>query len=192
MGKMTAQEERFGFQAQGKFTCASGITNPMLIVLAALWVLGIAFLVTDNPAAVSLFGRWMDPAASMARVLITAVLLVIWTGFAIGAAAILLHGVDYFYEADDEVFVVYRAQSKGTRELVETFYYRDVLEVSYYESLFHRGFLVEIRTTYRTVKYRLVFTKLMTDHSTEGTPFYILEQRSGLRGEDKEAAGWAP
>lgn len=192
MGKMTAQEERFGFQAQGKFTCTAGIANIMMVVLGAVWLLGIAFFVTDNPVIVAAFGRWLDPTASMGRVLVTAIILVVWTGFAAGAAAVILHGMDYYYEADDERFTVYRVQPGGRREPVETFYYPDVLEVSYYESMFHRGFLVEIRTTYRTVKYRLVFTKLMTDHSTEGTPFFILEQRSGLRGEDKGATGWAP
>lgn len=192
MGKMTAQEERFGFREQGKFTCASGISNPMLIALSAVWAFGITFLVTDNPAAVSVFGRWMDPAASTARLLSVVTLGAVWTFFAAWGAVILLHGADYYYEADDEVFVIYRAQAKGRREIVDTFYYRDVLEVSYYESLFHMGYLVEIRTPYRTSKYRLVFTKMMTDRSTEGTPFYTLEQRAGLRGEDKGAAGWAP
>ncbi|MDE7192861.1 MAG: hypothetical protein K2O14_02720 [Oscillospiraceae bacterium] len=192
MGKMTAQEERFGFQSQGKFTCTAGIANIMVIVLAAVWVLGIAFLVTDNPIIVAAFGRWLDITASTGRLLVTVIILAVWTAFAAGAFTVIIHGMDYYYEADDEKFMIYRVQSKGRRELVETLYYHDVLEVSYYESMFHRGFLVEIRTTYRTVKYRLVFTKLMTDHSTEGTPFYILEQRSGLRGEDKEASGWAP
>lgn len=191
MGKITAQEERFGFQAQGKFTCTAGIANIMVVVLAMVWVLGIAFLVTDNPIIVAAFGRWLDISASTGRVFITAIILAVWTGFAAGALTVILHGADYYYEADDEKFVIYRAQSGGRRELMETFYYHDVLEVSYYESMFHRGYLVEVRTTYRTVKYRLVFTKLMTDHSEKGTPFYILEQRSGLRGEDKGAAGWA-
>lgn len=192
MGKITAQEERFGFQAQGKFTCATGISNIMLIVLAVAWILGVVLLVTDNPVIVPIFGRWLDISASTGRLLATVALLAVWTALAAGGATVLLHGSDYYYEADDEVFLIYRALSGGRRELMETFYYHDVLEVSYYNSMFHMGYLVEVRTTYRTVKYRLVFTKMMTDRSTEGTPFYILEQRSGLRGEDKEATGWAP
>lgn len=192
MGKMNAQEERFGFREQGKFTCSSGISNPMLIALGILWLLGIVFAVTDNPTIVSIFGRWLDPAHSMQRLFATIPLLLAWTAFAAWGAVILLHGADYCYEADNEVFVIYRVQSKDRREVVDTFYYHDVLEVSYYDSLFHMGYIVEIRTPYRTARYRLVFTKMMTDRSTRGTPFYTLEQRAGLRGEDKEAAGWAP
>lgn len=192
MENMTSHEERFGFRAQGKFRCALSLTTPALICAGILYVSMIPFVLTDNLTMKYLLGSWSYGPTAPVRVLITAIFLIVSTAALGVAAGILLHGADYYYEADDNVFMIYRDIGNDRRVLDEAFYYSDVLEVSYYDAMFHRGYLVEIRTAYRVVKYRYVFLKNKDDHSTESTPFYIIEQRAGLRGELLRKEGRMP
>ncbi len=103
---------------------------------------------------------------------------------------ILSLGDDYTYEAGDTDFVVTDRYGDKTY-----FYYSDLTSVNYTaitENSSIRGYVVEIATGMRVVKYRFRFGPNAEKFSTAATPFYCLEVNAGLREpedipEDSEA-----
>ncbi len=96
---------------------------------------------------------------------------------------LILKGRKCEYQATEEEFIV-----KGPGKATEYFYYSDIQDIDSEElRLFgrHRGYIVRITTSIRTVEYHYIFgeNKVFTD--LNDTPFYYLGYNCGLLDKHK-------
>lgn len=173
MGKMTAYEERFGFQARGCFYCRYK-SEPLLVAAAAaitvaLWT--VAYLIIVAPQASPLL-------------YIAALFMVSAVFFCVGMGAIrvILGGKKFLYEADGSELRIYLEKGKD-KILTDTFYYVDIEGVSYKKMFPHRGEHVTVTTKYRKYRYQCVYRCAKNMRSPEQLPFHILEERKGYVAE---------
>lgn len=92
------------------------------------------------------------------------------------ALVTLLDGNRLEYMANGEEFRI--TDRKG--KLYDTFYYKDIESIDYRPLMlmwFQRGFIVRIKTKYRTVTYKWVFRNKMKTLSFRKTPFQIMLER---------------
>ncbi len=155
---------------KGSFKCVSGAIRVFsVLLLAVAFALAAVFVI-------SLFNFGSDINLIIRR--ISAVLIVV-EGALVAVRVIASLGREYTYEAGDTDFVV--TDSYGEKEY---FYYNDVSEVKYTEITRKDnicGYVVEIITGFRAVKYRFHFGSNAENVSTAATPFYCLEVNAGLR-----------
>ena len=93
--------------------------------------------------------------------------------------SLAMSGVVYHYEADQKEFTV--ISPKGQRTII---YYADVVSVDYKPITFlkkERGDKVTITTKYLQHKYNYVFSANKLVRYPDGSPFFIIEERAGLR-----------
>lgn len=170
---MTGQEafeERFGFKAKGEFRCIAWFEIPLTVV-------GLAILV---PIGIIIFRFLVDPYTTFGGGLTAVpVALAVWAIFCWWIVRIGHTGVTYRYEADDKEFRIFEPGNRS-----EVFYYSDVMSADYqpiyYLNRKIRGYKVTITTRYRTKTYKYIFSNNKLNKDPEGSPFFILEQRSGL------------
>lgn len=167
-------DERFGFETHGKFRCAYSTEKFYLILIAALYILGLS--------AISGFMLSTLEAPSQALFIALAILggWAIWTVICVIPFRLVLFGSEYDYSADGDKMTIYHGMST-----MDIFYY-NVMSVRYEPLSFlgrQRGFVVTIVTRKSTSVFRLIYRRFDAKMSPETTPFAILEERAGLKKE---------
>ena len=166
---MTGQEafeERFGFKARGEFRCTGWFEIPMTILGIILAIPGLFFvLFLFNYQLLGFLGI---------LVFVPVWAILCWWLIRIGHI-----GVTYHYEADEKEFRIINPDKHS-----DVFYYPDVVSVDYkpiyYINRKIRGYRVTVTTKYLSKKYDYIFSDNRLIKTPQGSPFFILEQRSGL------------
>ena len=184
-------EDRYGFCAKGTFRCPKKKEGTMLNVVAAIYIVWLVIVVVN--AVIVLTGdlyvpifdydKTIDdygPTRDLICVIISALLLFILTYAAVFAVILITNGSEYTYFADEIKMVI--THPDGTKAVIE---YKDVISVTYDRlTLFsrrERGFDVHIETKYRTHRYQYIYSKNKLLRQEKDTPFFILEERAGLK-----------
>lgn len=170
---MTGQEafeERFGFKARGEFRCDGWFKIPITAI-------GLGILL---PGAILIFKFLADPYTTFGGGLtVVPLALAVWGIFCWWIVRIAHTGVTYRYEADEKEFRIINPDKHS-----DVFYYPDVVSVDYkpiyYINRKIRGYRVTITTKYLSKKYDYIFSDNRLIKTPQGSPFFILEQRSGL------------
>lgn len=177
--------DRFGFRAVGEFRCARRGEALMLAAVAAVYTLVLVALIWN--AALVLGGGYGEKmlvyADSTANGIVMVVsfvgILPLVTLAAAIAVKIITKGSVYSYNANEEMLII--TDTKGEKT---SFYYCDVESVTYEKlTLFvgQRGFDVYIKTKYRKFRYQYIYSKNKLLRGEKDTPFFILEEKAGLR-----------
>lgn len=168
-------EERFGYKTTGSFLCATELDTPTMIVLHIAAVM----------IAVVLDIMILGPHANVNEFLFYGIMVAIIEGawiFAIGSIIKLaMRGVRYSYTADAKQFI-----TKYKNETL-VFEYSQVRSVTYealYYFKYQRGYKVRIETATFTKTFVYLFENMRLSYPTEKTPFYIIEERAGLKNYD--------
>lgn len=170
---MTGQEafeERFGFKARGEFRCRAFFEIPLTVI-------GLGILI---PVSVLIIKFLTDPYTTFGGGLTAVPLaLAVWGIFCWWIVRIAHTGVTYRYEADEKEFRIITPDKHS-----DVFYYPDVVSVDYkpiyYINRKIRGYRVTVTTKYLSKKYDYIFSDNRLIKTPQGSPFFILEQRSGL------------
>lgn len=178
--------DRFGFRAVGNFRCARKSEAIMLAAVAVVYTLvlvaiiwnAVLVLSTDYSEKVLIY------ASSTVNGIVLFVSVLAMIPFATIAAIIAVRaitkGVVYSYTANDEMMLI--TDPKGEKT---SFYYCDMESVTYEKlTLFavrERGFDVYVKTKYRTFRYQYIYSKNKLLRGENDTPFFILEEKAGLR-----------
>lgn len=167
---MTGQEafdERFGFKVRGEFRVRGWFELPLTAAALILLVVGGFFI----------FRRMADPyfalGASFGAV---PFVLAAWALLCWWLVRIAHTGVTCRYEGDDQEFRI--TDQHGH---TETLYYSDISGVDFrpirYINRRLRGYVVTVRTKYRSLRYQFIATGHQRINAPEDTPFFVLEQR---------------
>ncbi len=183
--------DRYGFRALGTFKCPRKGEGLMLAVVAAIYTLCLCVTVLnmievlsrDNSMPIFEYDKTIDdfsPTIDLLCVIISVLIMFVFTVVAIVAVVIIIGGREFRYTADDEKMTV--TDPKGEKTV---FYYCDIESVTYERlTLFaqrQRGFDVFITTKYRTFNYQYIYGKNKLLREEKHTPFFILEERAGLK-----------
>ena len=184
-------DDRYGFYAKGNFRCPKKKEPLMLAIVAAVYT--ACLLVTVINAAIVLtsdlnmpifqYDKTIDdfvPAIDLLCVIVSVMIVVLLTVAVVIAVIVITGGREYTYFADEIKMVI--TDPEGAKTVIE---YKDIISVTYEKlTLFkrrERGFDVYIETKYRTLNYQYIFSKNKLLRKEKDTPFFILEERAGLR-----------
>ncbi|MGN0650959.1 MAG: hypothetical protein ACI4KM_11020 [Oscillospiraceae bacterium] len=174
--RTTSAEDRFGFSTSGKVRIQDRFEKPLLVGSAAVGVLGaiIIFAFVGVVDSMGLFNLLLKSGVAF-----------VWVFVWMTLASIVLTGEQWNYDANEKQF-----RLSGPNKPEEIFYYEDIEEVRFtplFLFRFERGYRVTIRTKYREFTYSYIYTKNKVNRTPEGSPFYIIVERSGLvRGESAD------
>lgn len=183
--------DRYGFRALGTFKCPRKGEGLMLAVVAAIYTLCLCITVInmievlsrDNSMPIFEYDKTIDdfsPTIDLLCVITSVLIMFVLTVVATVAVVIIIGGREFRYTADDEKMTV--TDPKGEKTV---FYYCDIESVTYERlTLFtqrQRGFDVFITTKYRTFNYQYIYGKNKLLREEKHTPFFILEERAGLK-----------
>lgn len=174
--RTTSAEDRFGFRTSGQVRIQDRLEKPLVITAAAIGVLGaiIIFALVGVMDSVGLFNLLLKSGVAF-----------VWVFVCISLASFVLTGEQWNYDADEKQFRLFRPNKPE-----EIFYYEDIEGVRFtplFLFRFERGYRVTIRTKYREFTYNYIYTKNKVNRTPEGSPFYIIVERSGLvRGESTD------
>ncbi len=184
-------EDRYGFCAKGTFRCPKKREPLMLAIVAIVytaWLVIVAVnavivLSRDNTMPIFDYDRTLEdflPTVDLVIVIITVLLLVLLTVAVMIVVPIITSGREYTYFADEIKMVI--TDPDGIKTVFE---YKDIISVTYERlTLFarrERGYDVYIETKYRTHNYQYIFSKNKLLRQEKDTPFFILEERAGLK-----------
>lgn len=184
-------EDRYGFCAKGTFRCPKKREPLMLAIVAIVYTAWLAIVVVnavivlsrDNTMPIFDYDRTLEdflPTVDLVIVIITVLLLVLLTVAVMIAVPIITGGREYTYFADEIKMVI--TDPDGAKTVFE---YKDIVSVTYERlTLFtrrERGYDVYIETKYRTHNYQYIFSKNKLLRQEKDTPFFILEERAGLK-----------
>lgn len=167
-------DERFGFTTSGSFLCAAKFDAPLMILLHILAVF----------VSLSIIWQILTPNLNNGAffwAITTLVVLCAWWVVITSLIKLSMHGVRYRYTANQTSFTVRRKND----ELV--FNYSDVRSVYYYPIYYFkwmRGYKVRIETAAFSKEYIYLLDNMRLSYPTEKTPFYILEERAGLKNRE--------
>lgn len=182
----TQVSDRFGFRAVGEFRCTRKSETLLLAITAIIYALGVCGIVYN--ALITCFGGLGGPLLfdysstgnGIVMIVSFVVLLPLLTLAALIAIKIITKGAVYSYSANDEMLIITDPKGKKT-----SFYYCDIESVTYEKlTLFavrQRGFDVFIQTKYRKFRYQYIHSRNKLLRGEKDTPFFILEERAGLR-----------
>ena len=168
-------DNRNPIQRKGSFKCISRAVDvfTLLLILGLILIAVVYFLSLFN------FGKDKNE-----HVLLCGAVLFVVEGTLAAVRVMLTLGREYDYAAGEKDFTI--TAPDGSKEY---FYYSDVSEVNYtpiYKKKLLAGYVTDITTGARTVRYRFFFGPNAENTSTAATPFYILEVNSGLREPEPE------
>lgn len=178
--------DRFGFRAVGNFRCARKSEALWLSVVAVVYTLALVIIIwnavlvlsTDYSEKVLIYASSTANGIFMFVSVFAMIPLV--TFAAIIVVRIITKGVVYSYTANDEMLII--TDPKGEKT---SFYYSDMESVTYEKlTLFavrECGFDVYVKTKYRTHNYQYICSKNKLLRGEKDTPFFILEERAGLK-----------
>lgn len=178
--------DRFDFRAVGNFRCARKSEALWLSVVAVVYTLALVIIIwnavlvlsTDYSEKVLIYASSTVNGIVM-FVSVFAMIPIITVIVAI-AVKMITSGVEYSYTANDEMLII--TDPKGEKT---SFYYSDMESVTYEKlTLFserQRGFDVYVKTKYRTFRYQYIYSKNKLLRGEKDTPFFILEERAGLK-----------
>lgn len=184
-------DDRYGFYAKGNFRCPKKKEPLMLAIVAAVYT--ACLLITAINAAIVLtsdlsmpifeYDRKIEdflPTIDLLCVILSVLLVVLLTVAVVIAVIIITGGREYTYFADEVKMVI--TDPEGVKAVLE---YKDIISVTYEKlTLFkrrERGFDVYIETKYRTHNYQYIFSKNKLLREEKDTPFFILEEKAGLK-----------
>ncbi len=183
--------DRFGFRALGTFRCVRQRESFLFVIVAVIYILCLcivvwnAVIVLSSDLSVPIFDydkKMSDyaPTLNLLCVILSVIIMMLLTVAAWIAVKIITNGSVYSYTANEEVFIITDPKGEKTR-----FYYSDIESVTYSEltTLFarQRGFDVTVHTKYRSYYYQYIYSKNKLLKEEKDTPFFILEERAGLK-----------
>lgn len=178
--------DRFGFRAVGNFRCTRKSEAVMLAAVAVVYVVALVIIIwnavlvlsTDYSEKVLIYAS--STVNGIVMFVSVFAMIPIITIIAVIAVRIITRGVEYSYTANDEMLIITDPKGKKT-----SFYYCDMESVTYEKlTLFlerQRGFDVYVKTKYRTFRYQYIYSKNKLLRGEKDTPFFILEEKAGLR-----------
>lgn len=184
-------DDRYGFCAKGTFRCPRKKEPLMLAIAAAVYtacllitiVNAVIVLTSDLSMPIFEYDKTIDdflPTIDLLGVIVSVLIVVILTAAVILAVIIITNGKEYTYFADEIKMVITDPDGEKT-----VFEYKDMVSVTYEKlTLFkrrQRGFDVYIETKYRTHNYQYIYSENKLLRSEKDTPFFILEERAGLK-----------
>ncbi|MBE6889272.1 MAG: hypothetical protein E7485_04580 [Ruminococcaceae bacterium] len=184
-------DDRYGFCAKGTFRCPRKKEPLMLAIAAAVYtacllitiVNAVIVLTSDLSMPIFEYDKTIDdfvPTIDLFGVIVSVLLVVILTAAVILSVIIITNGKEYTYFADEIKMVITDPDGEKT-----VFEYKDMVSVTYEKlTLFkrrQRGFDVYIETKYRTHNYQYIYSENKLLRSEKDTPFFILEERAGLK-----------
>ncbi len=184
-------DDRYGFCAKGTFRCPRKKEPLMLAIAAAVYtacllitiVNAVIVLTSDLSMPIFEYDKTIDdflPTIDLLGVIVSVLLVVILTVAVILSVIIITNGKEYTYFADEIKMVITDPDGEKT-----VFEYKDMISVTYEKlTLFkrrQRGFDVYIETKYRTHNYQYIYSENKLLRSEKDTPFFILEERAGLK-----------
>lgn len=184
-------DDRYGFCAKGTFRCPKKKEPLMLAIVAAVYtaclvitiVNAVIVLTGDLSMPIFDYDKTIEdfaPTIDLLCVILSVLLVVLLTAGVILTVVIITNGREYTYFADEVKMVI--ADPDGVKTVFE---YKDIISVTYEKlTLFKRrdrGFDVYIETKYRTHNYQYIYSKNKLLRSEKDTPFFILEERAGLK-----------
>lgn len=162
-------EDRFGFRTSGTVRIRNQLEMPLVFVALVIALLGAV--------AVFSFVGVMDKVG-LFNLLLKSGVSFVWVFLCFMFASWVMTGSEWNYEADEKQF---RLRKPNVPE--EVFYYEDIEELRFtpiFLFWIERGYRVIIRTKYREFTYHYIYTKNRVNRSPDGSPFYIIAERSGL------------
>lgn len=180
-------DDRYGFCAKGTFRCPKKKEPLMLAIAAAVYtacllivvINAVIVLTSDLSMPIFEYDKTIEDFTPTIDLLVV-ILSVLLTVAVVIAVIIITSGREYTYFADEVKMVI--SDPDGVKV---TFEYKDIVSVKYEKlTLFKRrdrGFDVYIETKYRTHNYQYIFSKNKLLREEKDTPFFILEERAGLK-----------
>lgn len=184
-------DDRYGFYAKGNFRCPKKKEPLMLAIVAAVYtacllitvINAVIVLTSDLSMPIFEYDRKIEdflPTIDLLVVILSVLLVVLLTVAVVIAVIIITGGREYTYFADEVKMVI--TDPDGVKAVFE---YKDIISVTYEKlTLFkrrERGFDVYIETKYRTHNYQYIFSKNKLLREEKDTPFFILEEKAGLK-----------
>ncbi len=184
-------EDRFGFYEKGTFRCPRKNEPLLLAIVAAIYAVylcvvvinGVIVLTGDLSVPIYEYDRTIDdyvPTLNLLCVIISVLILVIFTIIAVFAMIVITSGNTYTFFADETKMII--TDPKGEKTELR---YSDIISITYEKlTLFtrrQRGFDVYIETKYRTLNYQYIYSKNKLLQQEKDSPFFILEEHAGLK-----------
>lgn len=184
-------DDRYGFCAKGTFRCPKKKEPLMLAIVAAVYtacllitIINAVFVLTsDLSMPIFEYDKKIEdfaPTIDLLVVILSVLLVVLLTVAVVIAVIVITSGREYTYFADEIKMVI--SDPDGVKTVFE---YKDIISVTYEKlTLFkrrERGFDVYIETKYRTHNYQYIFSKNKLLREEKDTPFFILEEKAGLK-----------
>ena len=173
-----SSEDRFGFKAKGTFRCA--YKRELSLCVIALVITALLIALSSVVSRHIQENNWFPFAEIFMFALLGAASVMI----GIGLLRMVLIGRLLSYEADEKEFAI--TEKNGSKTVI---YFCDVTGVDYkpVKLLWRvRGYKAQIHTKYRTIEYKYVFSRNKVVRSPEGSPFIIIEERAGLRKDERD------
>ncbi len=168
-------DERFGFETSGAFHCPYSMEK---FYIGLLLILAIGGCVGLDIFLVSSFPDDSDVLLFLAMALLLG--MAIWLLICFIALRIVMKGSEYYYKADESKLTIFH----GPQTM--DFFYTNIMNVRYEPLMFlkwQRGFVVTVVTRKSTYTFKYIYDNLHANMVPENTPFYIIEDRAGLRKE---------
>ncbi len=183
--------DRYGFCAKGTFRCPKKKEPLMLAIVAAVYtacllivvINAVIVLTSDLSMPIFEYDKTIEdfaPSIDLLCVIVSVLIVVLLTVAVVLAVIIITSGREYTYFADEVKMVI--SDPDGGKTIFE---YKDIISVTYEKlTLFkrrERGFDVYIETRYRTHNYQYIYSNNKLLREEKDTPFFILEERAGLK-----------
>lgn len=174
--RTSSAEDRFGFRTSGTVRVQNRFEKPVVTALALFALLGViaVFMFIGVPDSVGLFNLLLKSGISF-----------VWVFICFSSVSFVLMGRQWNYDADEKQFRLFIPNKPA-----DIFYYEDIEEVRFTPLFLYRlerGYRVVISTKYREFTYSYIYTKNKVHRTPEGSPYYVIVERSGLvRGESAD------
>jgi len=166
-------DERFGYETSGSFHCPFSMEK--------FYIGLVVFLAVGGCVGLDIFLISSFPPDFKVLIFLALALLVgfaVWLLLCFIALRLLLKGSEYYYKADEAKLTIFHGPQ------TQDFFYINIMDV-HYEPLmllkWQRGFVVTVVTRKGTHTFKYIYDNLHSRMAPENTPFFILEDRAGLR-----------
>lgn len=168
-------DERFGFETSGTFYCPYSAEKFYIVLIIFIAISGCVGI---DLGLIASFPPDSEVAFFMALALLAG--WGVWLFLCYIAFRLVLKGSQYHYKADESKLTI----THGPQ--TQDFFYMNIMNVRYDPIMLlrkQRGFLVTVVTRKGTHTFKYIYNNPHANITPQNTPFYILEERSGLRKE---------